>query len=597
VAAGEPEVGRTSPPSVFAGIPEDELTSALGGLPRRIFAPGELLIVENDRPGAVFLIHTGQAEVLVSDRDGVEHVVNRVGPGTLLGEMSLLTGQPASGSVCASTDLEAIVVDGAEFERLLTAFPQIYRNISAVLASRLARANRLAARDVKGRVALLEDRGAPPELAWALACSISWHSRRPTLLLVVDENPSETLTTLAVAADKPSQERATLSIVPSLAALGSGSLNDAIEELFLTYDHIAVLAPAAQAGALRTARHLVLGGPDTPADEAGTVLARAWTYALPRLGPDESGVVNVPPLEDADIEALRAGSLPHATPAGRAIGWLARDFAGLKVGIALGAGSLRGYAHIGVLNYLRWAGLQEDYIAGTSIGAAVATLHAIGYPPHEVADILDRTGPTLFRPTLSRAGLMSNRVLSRFLQEVAGGLVIEHLPLPLALVAADLETRREVVFRTGPVWLAVLASISIPGVYPALKVGAYTLVDGGVLTPVPTNVAAGMGADMVVAVRLSNTSAGAAEVVAALESRGSQPNALSVIMQSIDIMQARIVTDPPQVPTVAITPSLDGMSGSKLRNFAEGRRFIEAGEQAADEALSRIAAIVPWLRR
>ncbi len=68
-------------------------------------------------------------------------------------------------------------------------------------------------------------------------------------------------------------------------------------------------------------------------------------------------------------------------------------------------------------------------------------------------------------------------------------------------------------------------------------------------------------------------------------------------MQSIDIMQARIVTDPPQVPTVAITPSLDGMSGSKLRNFAEGRRFIESGEQAADEALSRIAAIVPWLRR
>ncbi len=83
--------------------------------------------------------------------------------------------------------------------------------------------------------------------------------------------------------------------------------------------------------------------------------------------------------------------------------------------------------------------------------------------------------------------------------------MIEQLPLPLALVAADLETRREVVFRTGPVWLAVLASISIPGVYPALKVGGYTLVDGGVLTPVPTNVAAGMGADIVVAVRLSNT--------------------------------------------------------------------------------------------
>src|SRR5262249_43070252 len=171
---------------------------------------------------------------------------------------------------------------------------------------------------------------------------------------------------------------------------------------------------------------------------------------------------------------------------------------------ALGAGSLRGYAHVGALNYLRWAGLEEDYVAGTSIGAAVATLHAIGYSAHEVADILDMTGPNLFQPTLSRAGLMSNRKLRRFLQEVAGDLLIEDLRLPLALVAADLDTRCEVVFREGPVWLGVLASISIPGVYPALKVGGYTLVDGGILSPVPTNVAAGMGADIVIAVRLSN---------------------------------------------------------------------------------------------
>jgi NTE family protein len=170
--------------------------------------------------------------------------------------------------------------------------------------------------------------------------------------------------------------------------------------------------------------------------------------------------------------------------------------------------------------------------------------------------------------------------------------------VPLALVAADLETRREVVFREGPVWMGVLASISIPGVYPALKIGGYTLVDGGILSPVPTNVAAGMGADVVIAVRLSNTGATPADEFTVVESHGARPNALSVIMQSIEIMQARIVTDPPQVTTVTITPALDGMpGGAKLRNFAEGRRFIESGETAADEALSRIAAVLPWARR
>src|SRR5690242_5128483 len=146
-------------PTVFAGVPEAELEAMLAPLPRRRFAAGDVVIAEGDRPDAVFLVQSGQAEVLVSDRDGVPHVVNRVGPATVLGEMSLLTGQPASGTVAATTELEAIVVERAEFERILAAFPRVARNISSVLAGRLAKANRLAARDVTGRVTLVRDLG------------------------------------------------------------------------------------------------------------------------------------------------------------------------------------------------------------------------------------------------------------------------------------------------------------------------------------------------------------------------------------------------------------------------------------------------------
>src|SRR5262249_8720404 len=142
-------------PAVFAGIPEAELSNAFARLHRRTFSIGDVLITEGEQPAAIFLIQRGHAEILVADRDGIEHVVSRVGPGTLVGEMSLLTGQAASGTVSATSEIEAIVVEADEFERLLVAFPRIYRNLGAMLAGRLAKANRRVAGDLAGRVAVL----------------------------------------------------------------------------------------------------------------------------------------------------------------------------------------------------------------------------------------------------------------------------------------------------------------------------------------------------------------------------------------------------------------------------------------------------------
>ena len=177
---------------------------------------------------------------------------------------------------------------------------------------------------VTGRVALLRDEGAPPELPWALACSISWHSRRPTLLLVVDEHPPEALTSLGEHANVASSERAAMAIYPSLAALSGGSLSDAIEELFLTYDHIIVLAPAAEANALRTARPLLARrrrrarGRGRAADRPG--LGGAAGAARPRRGRASSRCHRCPPTTSS---ALRAGSLSARDPR-RALDRLAR---------------------------------------------------------------------------------------------------------------------------------------------------------------------------------------------------------------------------------------------------------------------------------
>jgi NTE family protein len=265
--------------------------------------------------------------------------------------------------------------------------------------------------------------------------------------------------------------------------------------------------------------------------------------------------------------------------------------------VALGAGSSKGYAHIGVLSALERRGVPIDYIAGASIGAAAASLLALGSSPGEMIEYLDQIGSRLFRPTVPVRGLLSNIPLRKRLQTAIGADVrIEDLPLPLAIVAADLVERREVVFRSGLLWPAVLASVSIPGIYPATRIGRYTLVDGGALNPVPSDVVAGMGADVVIAVKLSGRlSEGDRQEAVAVEPAGTPPQVLEVLTRSIELMQSRIATQTARA-TVTISPRCNEGAGDGIRGFTRGRRFVELGGQAAEGALPRLAAALPWLR-
>ena len=306
-------------------------------------------------------------------------------------------------------------------------------------------------------------------------------------------------------------------------------------------------------------------------------------------------MVSIPSLSPADRAELARGVLPASTPAGVALGWVARDLAGLKVGLALGAGSYRGYAHIGILRGLARIGLEPDYLSGTSIGAAVAGLHAMGHSAEESARFLDSLDSVFFRPTLSRRSLLSNAALAAKVREICRETRIEELALPLAVVAADLETGREVVFRRGLLWLAVLGSSAIPGIHPAVRIGPYTAVDGGVVNPVPSSAATAMGAGKVVAVRLGQPRAAAHDDAEAQERQGRAPSAFETILRSVDLMQATI-RGQRSPGTIVITPDCQEVPGIGFRRFSLGRRYIEAGEAAVEAAVPRIAAALPWMR-
>jgi len=190
-----------------------------------------------------------------------------------------------------------------------------------------------------------------------------------------------------------------------------------------------------------------------------------------------------------------------------------RLFAG-KVGLALGSGSARGWAHIGVIRALTEAGIHVDYIAGTSIGALVGAVYAsggIGNLENVVLQFDWKQIASFFDVVLPKSGLLDGKRISAFIRRHVKEINIEELPIPFCAVATDLGTGNEVILKEGDIIDAVRASISVPGIFTPVKKNGTILVDGGLVNPVPVSVAIEMGADFVIAVDLNHNIVGRKE--------------------------------------------------------------------------------------
>jgi len=178
-----------------------------------------------------------------------------------------------------------------------------------------------------------------------------------------------------------------------------------------------------------------------------------------------------------------------------------------KIGLALGSGSARGWAHIGVIKALTEAGIHVDYVAGTSVGAVVGAVYASGRIDSfkDVVLQLDWKKIAFFLDVVfPKSGLIDGNRIAEFIRSHVGEKNIEDLSLPFCAVSTDLATGNEVVFQDGDIIEAVRASISVPGVFTPVRKSGAILVDGGLVNPVPVSVVRKMGADLVIAVDLNH---------------------------------------------------------------------------------------------
>lgn len=172
-----------------------------------------------------------------------------------------------------------------------------------------------------------------------------------------------------------------------------------------------------------------------------------------------------------------------------------------KVGLALGGGAVRGFAHIGALCELERANIPVDYVAGTSAGSIMGALYAAGAPLALIKELAGQMNWSFFaRPTLSRDGLVTFEQLEKWLIHMLGDLHFEDLAIPFAVATMDLDTGAEVIINSGSLARAVRASCSVPGIVTPVNYGGRLLGDGGIINNVPVSVARQMGADYVIAV-------------------------------------------------------------------------------------------------
>ena len=250
------------------------------------------------------------------------------------------------------------------------------------------------------------------------------------------------------------------------------------------------------------------------------------------------------------------------------------------IGLALGGGFARGFAHLGVLKVLQQRQIRISHIAGSSVGSILGAAYASGAP----LDRIIETCRTLrFRDfarwRVSRLGLASNQRLGALIERVFGSRQFEDLQIPLAVVATDLSSGEPVVFTHGNLVDAIRASCAFPGLFEPVEIGTRCLADGGLVAPVPTHAARQLGARIVLAASVGMQDG----------HRGAPTNIFQVVTRAVGAAQKHQLEVWERHADLVLRPDVQFLAWD---DFARADEAIEAGAASTLRALPRIEGLL-----
>ncbi len=256
-----------------------------------------------------------------------------------------------------------------------------------------------------------------------------------------------------------------------------------------------------------------------------------------------------------------------------------------RLGLALGGGAARGFAHVGVIQVLEQNGIRPDVVVGTSAGSLVAALYASGQSGAELeksALAMEEATLTDWSLPIFGRGMLKGEALARYVRQAVDGRLLENMVLPLGVVATDLGNGQGILFRRGDTATAVRASSAVPGVFEPVRIAGREYVDGGLVAPVPVRYARDMGAEVVLAVDISSQ-----------PENNAADGSFRALLQTFAIMGQSINRHELAGADVVLRPALVGMGSA---DFSSRQRAMAAGRAAMQAALPQLKAELARLR-
>ena len=555
--------------ALFAGLDDSDVSGAALLMAPRTLAAGEELCRAGEPGDRLFVIVNGLAHALANgEEDAPSRRLTSYASGDAVGAVSLVTEDPQPETVVAGMPTDVLELRKDSFDDLARRFPVILANVTRILSSRLARTGPGAQR--------AGERGA----AIALIVSETLAAYVPEVVAAAAAASPAPLTSLdtrrgfdsAIAAlDDALVDHATVVVVARAHGKSAPLLLDHV-------DHAVILAED-ERDVDRVAPHA--GG------RVEVVLVRPDADPRPAARPAAVGGLPVTRL------LRRDGQGPLHPPD---LAWLGRRLSRTRLGLALGAGGAKGYAHVGVLQVLEEAGYCVDCVAGSSIGAIVGACLALGQTAAEIDLTLRGAFTERAVAETSRLGLSGQSTglaaMGRILRRATAGRSFADVRIPLVVMAVDLTDRVPAPITDGLLSDGLLAATALAGVFPPHERDGHRLVDGLALVPVPTGAVLDAGADVALSVNLMGR-----ETLPAWPGRAPPPppegrargvRMLEDLLEVMDLMQLDTGARQADLADVAVTPRF---GPGTWRDYHLADLFLAAGRSAMRERLPALRAL------